>query len=142
MSQQQKDFFIAVMRMHEGAFHHGDCIGADAEAHDMIMGELPYVVHIHPPLDPKMRAWKQGHELHPQKHYYERNKDIVGQSHYCLFFPIRRQPETGGTWYTINYAKSINRQFTVCLPNGTLGHSVTHTKEEAAIHEAVKRWNG
>jgi hypothetical protein len=40
-------------------FHHGDCTGADAEAHD-IAKTLGYKIAIHPPNEPFLRALKKG----------------------------------------------------------------------------------
>ena len=39
----------------EQRFHHGDCIGADAEGHD-IAKEVGYVIVIHPPEKDEVRA--------------------------------------------------------------------------------------
>src|SRR2546421_1503 len=38
-------------------FHHGDCIGVDAFAHDVAY-DLGYYIFVHPPSDPKFRAFK------------------------------------------------------------------------------------
>jgi len=40
------------------AFHHGDSIGADAEAHDVTVSMGCEVV-IHPPVTEAKRAWKR-----------------------------------------------------------------------------------
>jgi hypothetical protein len=124
MSQAQKDILFRVLQYHNGMFHHGDCVGADAEAHDMVFERLPYIVHIHPPIDPKLRAWRNGHTMHEPKHYYERNKDIVGQCDYLLAFPKSKTKTSGGTWYTIHYAMKVGRPFTIIMPDGEIGQSV------------------
>src|SRR5262245_810451 len=133
MSQAQKDILFKVLQYHNGMFHHGDCVGADAEAHDMIMDKLPYLIHIHPPLDPKLRAWRNGHHMHQPKPYLERNKDIVGQCDYLLACPKSKTQVRGGTWNTIHYAMKVGRPFTIILPDGELGQSVQQLKKGPQI---------
>jgi hypothetical protein len=50
-------------------FHHGDCIGADAEAHDILDGNV-YIV-VHPPTIPKYRAYKK-----PTRGHYTTNRRL------------------------------------------------------------------
>lgn len=59
-------------------FHHGDCIGADSEAHDIAM-ECGYCPIIHPPTNPALRAWRKvpAHLMRPERLYMTRNRNIV-----------------------------------------------------------------
>ena len=41
-------------------FHHGDCVGADAEAHDLFEG-AGAEIYIHPPIKRENRAFKNGY---------------------------------------------------------------------------------
>lgn len=122
MSDVQKDTLYKLLAKHDGIFHHGDCIGADAEAHD-IARVLGWTIHIHPPIDSRLRAFKNGNSSSQPKDYHARNRDIVDGCQYLIACPKSRQ-EIGGTWYTINYSKAKNGQFSIILPDGTLGHSV------------------
>lgn len=59
--------------------HHGDCIGADEEAHEIALSMGIRIV-IHPPTDPKKRAFCRAHEMREPKPYLDRNHDIVDES--------------------------------------------------------------
>lgn len=85
-------------------FHHGDCIGADAQAHDIAV-EVGCSIVIHPPSNPNKRAWKPGFLL-PAKPYLERNHDIVDMSRSLIATPKGEQEELrSGTWATVRYAR-------------------------------------
>jgi len=60
-----------------GTFHHGDCVGADADAHDIALAE-GFAIIIRPPLGATQRARKSDASfIHEPKPYLDRNKDIV-----------------------------------------------------------------
>lgn len=92
--------------------HHGDCIGADELAHGIALG-LEIRVILHPPKDPKQRAWCKGAwKKRKLKPYLERNRDIVDESDILLAVPKdpNNEPSANrarnqGTWYTIRYAR-------------------------------------
>src|SRR5262245_60390687 len=89
-------------------FHHGDCIGADAEAH-RIAFLLGAILHVHPPASPIYRAYCVGpsrvirYEPLP---YLARNWMIVEA---CTILLAAPQTDTevrrSGTWATIRYAR-------------------------------------
>src|SRR5437867_2260767 len=88
--------------------HHGDCIGADAQFHDLALKCVPGVsVHIHPPIITTKRAFcRGGHYTYTAKDYLDRNVDIVMQSDELLATPKESQEEIrSGTWYTIRQAR-------------------------------------
>lgn len=142
MSQIQKDILFRILADHQGFFHHGDCIGADAEAHDVASAMANFTIHVHPPIDSKLRAFKQGHVNHPPKQYWARNADIVDQCHYLIACPLNASQQTGGTWNTIKYAMrpNINRRFTIITYDGTIGHSVLETPQEVKLNQAKVNW--
>lgn len=89
--------------------HHGDCIGADAQFHAICL-ELGVPVTLHPPTNPKQRAWCQGAAyVMPAKPYLTRNKNIVDISTVLVGAPkehLEPTPARGqGTWSTIRYAR-------------------------------------
>ena len=98
--------------------HHGDCEGVDAMAHD-IAGAFGCRRVIHPPINPKSRAWCMGEEILPEKPYLERNKDIVNACSVLLVFPSGPERLRSGTWSTYRYAKKIGKHFYVIYPDGT-----------------------
>lgn len=86
--------------------HHGDCTGADATAH-RIAHDLGYRIMIHPPDNPKHRAFCQrGHDdwLLPERPYLTRNRDIVDACDFLLALPSGPEERRSGTWHTIRYA--------------------------------------
>ena len=104
-------------------FHHGDCIGADAQAHDIAVAE-GYIPIIHPPIDDKKRAFCEA--LRPQnirnpKPYLERNHDIVDDCSLLIATPgeVTEQLRSG-TWATIRYARKIGRALAIIYPDGSL----------------------
>lgn len=116
MSQHQKDTLrrlltAAVLENVPVAFHHGDCTGADAEAHEIALSR-DCVIIIHPPIKRIKRAFCQNaHEILPPKDYLERNHDIVDASIGLIAAPKSNQEELrSGTWATIRYARKMNKR--------------------------------
>ena len=99
--------------------HHGDCIGADEEMHDIAIAFGQSVV-VHPPADPKLRAWCRGDVVLPEKPYHDRNRDIVNAARYLLATPDSMKETTkGGTWYTVRYARQEGKDILIVWPDGT-----------------------
>ena len=97
-------------------FHHGDCVGADAEAHDIVWDMiheegLNCSIVIHPPIDEKFRAFKGENQgfitILPPTSYLSRNKAIVRAASILAATPRRIQEQLrSGTWATIRYARA------------------------------------
>jgi hypothetical protein len=107
----------------EFRFRHGDCVGADDEAHDSWRHifrdwhSAPIVVH--PPLDFKYRAFKNGDTILQNRDYLDRDRDIVEASQYLIGTPGSMKPkQRSGSWYTIRYAAKIHVEGSVILPDG------------------------
>ncbi len=105
MTKSQGGAFIMLMsRLNPTYLHHGDCIGADADAHELAKAmSVPSIVH--PPSDSSLRAFKESIEVREEKGYFARNRDIVNESEVLLGFPKLLVETKGGTWYTINYGR-------------------------------------
>src|ERR1700730_19108648 len=58
MTAEQKSALRNFLDGGVGEFHHGDCIGADSEAHD-IADECGYGIILHPPTNYSERAWRE-----------------------------------------------------------------------------------
>lgn len=105
MTERQKAHLWEYLDRYCDEFHHGDCIGADAEAHD-IAWDLGIRVVIHPCDLETQRAYKIGSVTLPVKPPLERNKDIVEACELLLAAPSTTEEELrSGTWATIRYAK-------------------------------------
>jgi hypothetical protein len=91
----------------EHQFHHGDCIGADAEAHE-IVDKLGISIIIHPPTNPLKRAWC-GNFMSRRcvpRGYLDRNHEIVDMTDVLIVAPKSDVEELrSGTWATYRYAK-------------------------------------
>lgn len=99
-------------------FHHGDCIGADAEAHD-IAKALGFALEIHPPSDPKARAYKGCCDalIHGVKPYLDRNCDIVDAAEVLVACPSTRAEQLrSGTWATVRYARKTGKILRMVMP--------------------------
>ena len=113
----------ALMELLEGAIeaHHGDCIGADAEFHQLaLLAGVPIVIH--PPEDNKQRAFCVGENvtMRRPKPYLVRNRDIVLAATIVAATPkesVEPKPGRGqGTWSTIRFARKIGRELRVIWP--------------------------
>ncbi len=101
--------------------HHGDCIGADTQAHRLARGIGASIV-IHPPNNPKKRAFCVGaDEIKPTFHYLVRNKHIVDHARDGIVAAPHGTNEEArsGTWATIRYARKAKRKIWIVWPDGT-----------------------
>jgi hypothetical protein len=101
-------------------FHHGDCIEADAMAHD-IADALGYKTISHPPINRSKRAFKKAAIELPPKDYLDRNKDIVSATDILIAAPKEMTEQLrSGTWSTVRFARKMKRQVILILPDGTV----------------------
>lgn len=121
MSQEQKNAYEKYIQALDEKLilHHGDCIGADADAHDIAVRHN-IKTHIHPPIKDVHRAFKEGDYSEEEKSYFARNRDIVDSAALVLGFPKLMKETKGGTWYTINYTKNKGTPLVIIWPNGEL----------------------
>lgn len=109
MSQNQKEQFVIELELCIGfsEFHHGDCEGADAQAHDIVREFFPHVkIIVHPPISNYRRAFKQGDEMREPDDYLPRDERIVNETSRLIGAPLHdEEDKRSGTWYTICYAR-------------------------------------
>lgn len=104
-----------------GCLHHGDCVGADAEAHAMARGH-GFSVWLHPPTDDSKRAFCAADEAEAPLPYLKRNRKIVDSTSMLIATPSgMRMKLRSGTWATVRYALAQNKLVWVIFPDGTLG---------------------
>ena len=131
MGLLQKRIFCGIINhIKPSAFHHGDCCGADADAHKIIqaMG-IPIVIH--PPSDSKKRAWcplvltrapALSDKCLKAKQYIPRNHDIVDAADFMIGIPrLKFEEQRSGTWATIRYSRKIHKDCCIIYPDGFLG---------------------
>ena len=111
MSQHQKEQFILTMlELDPLEFHHGDCEGADAEAHDIVREFLPHVwIVVYPPKSDYRRAFKTGDETKEPESYLSRDKKIVEATDFLIGAPkSNTEIIRSGTWATIRHARKMH----------------------------------
>jgi hypothetical protein len=112
--------------------HHGDCVGADADAHN-IANAMGIKVIIHPPSNYIKRAFCAGYsEMMPEKPYLDRNRIIVNINTNLVATPKGPEKIRSGTWYTIRYARKLKRNIFIVWPDGKITEELNH---EPARHD-------
>lgn len=117
MTQRQKDALTGWLRTFPAArFHHGDCVGADEQAHDIAL-EAGLLTVGHPPTVLRYRAFTDVQEIHTPRPYIERNHDIVDVASILFAAPVTAEERVrSGTWATVRYARKTNVQVIILAP--------------------------
>ena len=105
--------------------HHGDCVGADAEFHDIVQGRRIRTI-IHPPDNDGLRAHCQslfGFTVTPRL-YLQRNIDIIEASDLVIAAPKGPELQRSGTWMTIRRAHTYRRPVIIIYPEGNIERKV------------------
>lgn len=112
MSQNQKEQFILKCdELGITEFHHGDCEGADAEAHDIVREFFPHVwIEVYPPKSTYRQAFRKGDKHHPPESYLTRDYKIVQNTDFLIGAP-KSDTEIirSGTWTTIRYGRKLKK---------------------------------
>lgn len=123
MTDKQKETFGRVLYVkmctENVEFHHGDCIGADKDAHDIVIGFNGKVI-VHPPNNDSKRAFcKEASGTKMPKPYLTRNNDMATMCELLIATPKEYTEQLrSGTWATIRYARKYNKQIVIIWPNG------------------------
>lgn len=119
MSKGQKATLLMILKgaayghERDAVLHHGDCVGADAEAHEVAQS-LGLAMVIHPPTNPQARAFCQDAEAWmPEAAYLIRNHDIVKASTLLIAAPGCAEVVRSGTWATVRYARKTGGQVVI-----------------------------
>lgn len=120
MTPVQIERVAALLRSMKGHgwLHHGDCVGSDAEAHDLAV-KCGLKTAIHPPLVAQARAFRAGDVIHPPLDYLVRNRMIVNATRGLLATPGgMREEQRSGTWSAIRYARMMRKPRVIVYPDG------------------------
>lgn len=120
MSGNQRDKFVEwILENIEDIdeFHHGCCVGADANAHQIVRDMCiatnnKVVIHGHPTfgLGHPMRAEKLDLDVvHPTQEPMTRNDAIIAASEIMLFTPKFPETRRSGTWATFRHARKLKK---------------------------------
>lgn len=119
LTEYQKNEIIKILQKDlseniEIEVHHGDCVGSDTDFHNICFQLSQNIkIIIHPPIDNKLRSFCKSNNINSPKDYLDRNRDIVNESDLLIACPVSKNEELrSGTWYTIRYAKKINKPLT------------------------------
>ena len=100
-------------------FHHGDCVGVDAEA-ALLAKELGMKIISHPPEKDELRAYVPYDECREKFSYFKRNRNIVDSVNLLIVVPWQSEwSSNGGTWYTHDYARKHSVETLIIWPDGT-----------------------
>ena len=117
---QKKTFKKLIIKLDPYSFNHGDCVGSDSEACNIVYN-LRTIIICHPPLNNYKRAFTSADQFRLPKPYLERNKDIVDEGDILIATPKGFKEELrSGTWATIRYAKKLGRKICIIYPNGDI----------------------
>lgn len=113
---------LARLAIDDGAthLHHGDCVGADAQAHAIAM-EIGYRIVGHVPINGAKRAHCGMDETRQPLPYLKRNAEIVSECDVLVACPKEMaMVMRSGTWSTVRRAVKARKPVHVCLPDGQL----------------------
>lgn len=119
--QQKRTVRKLLVQKKVASLTHGDCIGSDADAHEIAHG-LGVPIFIRPPEDEKKRAFCKGAvTVHPKKPYKKRNQDIVNTTTFMIATPRSfKEVVRSGTWSTVRYACNQKKLVYVVWPDGSI----------------------
>lgn len=128
MTAKQAEHLIDIFKRflifhHTCFFHHGMCVGSDAQAHQQAKCHGFNIIG-HPPIDMSLMMKdyeaKDFYELRARKRYLQRNDQIVYVSNLLIATPGQMQEQLqGGTWYTIRKARGFAVKHLIIWPDGT-----------------------
>jgi hypothetical protein len=124
-----------------GVLLHGDCVGVDAECHELGR-RYGYWIKSFPPRNPKHRAFCDADEQALPDEYLARDRALVDESDTMLIVPEKAEEDSprSGTWYTYRYSLEVGKPTTLIV-----GGRFEYTPEHADfVHvptpEELARW--
>lgn len=101
-------------------FVHGDCVGADADAHD-IAASMDIEIFKRPCDLDNQRAYTEGGKiLSPPEPPLDRNRKIINDGDVLIACPdSMTEKRRSGTWSTVRYARSISKNIVIIYPDGS-----------------------
>jgi hypothetical protein len=108
-------------KVHE--LHHGGCIGADDEIHNLTRKHRPdihIVVHPCTLVDQQAPSAYNGDEHRKPKAPLSRNQNIIGEVDALIVFPgeFKEKTRGSGTWATYRYGRQAKLPVTIIFPDG------------------------
>lgn len=141
MTMIQRHVFRQMVTGNSGEFHHGLCVGADEEAHEIVRVNSLYRIVGHPPIISTRRARVACEELRDEKSYLARNRDIAREVRVLVAAP-RESDEVlrSGTWSTVRYARLENKPIIIVRPDGVVVTEIRNpSQKELPLPGQVQR---
>ena len=101
-------------------FHHGDCRGADAQAHALARTH-GWAITLHPPIMSGCRAFCPGSTTtRAALHFLDRNHAIVRAADILIATPatVKEEERGSGTWATVRFARKQHKPIYIIYPDG------------------------
>ncbi len=104
--------------------HHGMCVGADKNFHDISRRQGLYIVG-HPGVTKDGRVWQRADcdvdEIEPEIPFLERNQIIVDMIDVLIATPGEFEEQLrSGTWSTIRKAHKAHKKTIIIFPDGSV----------------------
>lgn len=121
MTQEQKDSFKSYLHTTPAfEFHHGNCVGADADASNIAFN-AGFDIIAHPGDSPRFYSnVPVQQEMLESKPNLSRNKDIVSACDVLVATPGGPEITRSGTWATIRYARKAHKPIVIIWPDGSI----------------------
>lgn len=122
MTQRQRDavgYLFKAAKLH--ILHHGGCVGADEQAHQLAVA-MKARVRVHPgPAFNMQRGCPDADLVYPVRPNLVRNVDIARLGLDGLIAAPAQDVEQlrSGTWATVRYARKMHRHVWIVTPFGT-----------------------
>ena len=112
---QIQHLVLLLCELKPSEFHHGDCKGADEEAHKIVEEFFPECrIVVHPPESDYLRAFCAAHEYKEPLGYVARDRKIVEDTVYLIGAPLTDVEQVrSGSWTTIRHARKLSRPLIV-----------------------------
>ena len=113
-----------ISELHPVEARHGDCIGADADFHNIVRLTSEHEnrairITSHPPINKSKRAFCKVDVEEIPLDYLDRNRQIVAKSDVMIATPKGFEEELrSGTWATVRYARKAGKRLYIVYPNG------------------------
>lgn len=122
--EQHKALCRRVEALDVTEFHHGCCVGSDAEAFDVVLEYAPNAkVVAHPPANRSKVSENTvafSDEVREAKPYLVRDQDIVDESDVLVATPkTADEVRRSGTWATVRMARRAGKPVVIINPDGT-----------------------
>jgi hypothetical protein len=127
-SPQHRAFIAWAKAAGATEFHHGCCIGADAEAEEVMtsardLGFPKPRVIAHPPANRSKLSETSlmfADETREPADYLDRNRNIVDACEVLAACPMGEEVRRSGTWFTVRYARRQGKPVIIFWPDGTV----------------------